>query len=203
MQEWLTVWDSHKGNDPKSVPEEERVRMLHKDEKVRDGRFGGEGTGGQAFFDYDWRTNETYRFYVTAHTNAQRTEYSGYFFVPEEKSWKHLVTFSTLTGGKLMGGYYSFIEDFRRNKTSTTRLRRAEFGRGWVQSTAGEWVALNRAKFTADSNPATNIDAGTEGTWFFLATGGSITNAGSQLNSTITAANPAEKQKPPQDLPSN
>src|SRR5437868_186518 len=55
------------------------VRMLHKDEKVRDGRFGGEGTGGQAFFDYDWRTNETYRFYVTARTNAQRTEYGVIF----------------------------------------------------------------------------------------------------------------------------
>jgi hypothetical protein len=197
----FSVWDSYKGNDPKSVPEEHRVRMLYKDEKVRTNRFGGEGTGGQSFFDYDWRTNETYRFFVTARTNAQRTEYSGYFFVPEDKAWKHLVTFSTITGGRLLTDGYSFIEDFKRDKVSTTRPRRAVFGNGWVQSTKGEWLPLNRATFTADTNPATNIDAGQEGPSFFLITGGNTTNATTKLNSTITAGTAAEK--PPQDLPAS
>jgi hypothetical protein len=199
----FSVWDSHKGNDPKTVPEEQRVRMLYKDEKVRTNRFGGEGTGGQSFFDYNWQTNEAYRFYVTARTNAERTEYSGYFFVPEEKAWKHLVTFSTLAGGKLLSGYYSFIEDFKRDKVSATRVRRAQFGNGWVQSAEGAWSPLTRARFTADPNPATNIDAGPQGPIFFLATGGSTTNMTAKLNSTFNASAPAEHQKPPQDLPRN
>ncbi len=57
---------------------------------------GNEGTGGQSFFDYDWKVGQTYRFFVTARTEGERTEFAGYFHVPEQKAWKHLVTFSTI-----------------------------------------------------------------------------------------------------------
>src|SRR5436189_133438 len=83
-----------------------------KGDAVRVRRFGGEGTGGQSFFDYEWKVGETYRFLVTAKPDGDtRTAYSGYFFVPEkagggsgepaggspvEGQWKHLVTFSTI-----------------------------------------------------------------------------------------------------------
>ncbi|HUR44498.1 MAG TPA: DUF3472 domain-containing protein [Candidatus Saccharimonadales bacterium] len=199
----FSVWDAHQGNDPKTVPEDQRVRMLHKDDKVRTGRFGGEGTGGQSFFDYDWRTNEVYRFLVTARTNSQRTEFSGYFYVPEEKAWKHLVTFSTVTNDKLLGGYYSFVEDFKRDKVSATRNRRAQFGNGWIRGVEGDWVPLGKARFTADSNPAKNIDAGENGLFYFLATGGTTTNATTKLNDTISASPVGPTRKPPQDLPSD
>ena len=69
-------------------------------------------------------------------------------------------------------GYYSFVEDFRRNKVSTTKARRATFGNGWVKPAKGEWVAADKARFTADANPVLNIDAGADGERFFLATGG-------------------------------
>ena len=119
----FSVWDSEL-NDPKAVKEDRRTMLIYKDEKVRVGRFGGEGTGGQSFFDYDWKLGQTYRLLVTSKINGTRTEYSGYFFVPEEKAWKHLVTFSTVTGGRPLGGYYSFIEDFKRDKVSTTKPAR-------------------------------------------------------------------------------
>ncbi len=45
-----------------------------------------------------------------------------------------LVTFARLTCGKMLGGYYSFVEDFRRNKVSATLNRRAEFGPAWVKT---------------------------------------------------------------------
>ena len=61
----FSVWDPNDQDDPNSVPEEKRVRTLHKDDQVRVGRFGGEGTGGQSFFDYNWKIGETYRFLVT------------------------------------------------------------------------------------------------------------------------------------------
>src|SRR5262249_31579503 len=85
----FSVWDPAAGDDPKSVPEEKRVKMQHKDDAVRIGRFGGEGTGGQSFFDYEWKTGETYRFLVSAKPDGtDRTAYSGYFFIPEKKEWK-------------------------------------------------------------------------------------------------------------------
>ncbi|HEY3968748.1 MAG TPA: DUF3472 domain-containing protein [Planctomycetaceae bacterium] len=181
----FSVWDPGKQDDPKQVEEGKRVKLLHQGEGVRVGRFGNEGTGGQSFFDYDWKVGETYRFFVTARPEGERTEFAGYFYLPEKKAWKHLVTFSTISQGRGLRGYYSFIEDFRRNRISATEARRARFGNGWIQSKDGQWVALTQARFTADGNPALNINAGLDGDHFFLATGGETKNTGTQLRELI------------------
>jgi hypothetical protein len=197
----FSVWDPAAGNDPATVPAEKRVKLLDKDTQVRVGRFGNEGTGGQAFFDYDWKLNETYRFLVTAEPDGpDRTAYTGYFFVPEAKQWKRLVTFSTLTKeDELLRGYYSFVEDFRRNKVSATKTRKASYGNGWVKSAAGDWLSLDRARFTADSNPALTIDAGLSDSKFFLATGGNTANTTTRLRDWITRV--VGSVDPPSDLP--
>lgn len=198
----FSVWDPTSGNDAKSVDETKRVKMLHKDDDVRVKRFGGEGTGGQSFFDYEWKVGVTYRFLVSAKPDGEnRTAYSGYFFVPEKKGWKHLVTFSTITNGTLLKGYYSFVEDFRRNKVSTTKERRASFGNGWVKPEKGDWISLDKARFTADTNPVMNIDAGTIAGRYFLATGGDIENKTAKLRDTITCDKEKSIAKPPADLP--
>jgi hypothetical protein len=112
---------------------------------------------------------------VTAKPDGEkRSAFSGFIYLPEKKEWKKLVTFSTLASGKLLSGYYSFIEDFRRNKVSATKEREAWFGNGWVKTRDEQWVALTKAQFTADSNPVENIHAGVDGDRFFLATGGEI-----------------------------
>src|SRR6478609_6183622 len=99
----FSVWDPAGGDDPKKVSEEKRVKLLHKGEGVRVGRFGNEGTGGQSFFDHDWKVGQPYRFLVTAKADGpDRTAYSGYFRPPEAPEWRHLVTFSTLTKGELL-----------------------------------------------------------------------------------------------------
>ena len=203
----FSVWDPTAGNDPKNVDDSQRVKLLHKDDSVRVRRFGGEGTGGQSFFDYEWKVGETYRFFVSAKPDGDsRTAYSGWFFVPESKEWKHLVTFSTITDGVLLKGCYSFIEDFRRNRVSTTKQRRASFGNGWVKPARGDWVPLDEARFTADANPVLNIDAGTASGGYFLATGGDIENTTTKLGEKITldtTSGVPEKTaaKPPADLP--
>jgi hypothetical protein len=195
----FSVWDSQQ-NDPTKVDEDRRTKLLHKDEKVRIGRFGGEGTGGQSFFDYDWKVGETYRLMVTSKVDSERTQYSGYFFVPEEKNWKHLVTFSTITGGRPLSGYYSFVEDFKRDRESTKHARRAEFGGGWVRDAEGSWKPLVKARFTADANPVLNIDAGSHAERFFLSTGGATENVSTKLRDVIEL--PANEQRmQPEDLP--
>ncbi len=165
-------WDAH----PDSVKEEQRVKLLYKDESVRVGRFGGEGTGGQSFLDYDWKLGQTYRFCVSAKPNGKRTEYTNWFFVPEENKWKKLVTFSTITGGKYLSGYYSFVEDFLRNGESAKIDRRASYGNGWVKDKNGQWHSLSRARFSGDSNPVMNINAGIKDNWYYLQTGGETKN---------------------------
>jgi hypothetical protein len=196
----FSVWDPAAGDDPKNVPAEKRVKMLHKGDAVRVKRFGNEGTGGQSFFDYDWQVGKKYRCMVTAKPDGDdRTAYSGWFFVPEVKTWKKLVTFSTLTPkGEQLRGCYSFVEDFRRNRVSATKVRKALFGNGWIRTADGEWKSLAKARFTADGNPVLNIDAGPAGSRFFLATGGDTKNATTKLRESM--ARPAVPS-PPRDLP--
>ncbi len=142
----FSVWDPGRQNDPSAVDKDRRVKVLHQGDDVRVRRFGNEGTGGQSFFDYDWKVGEVYRFMVTAGIEEARTAFSAYFFLPEEKKWKHLVTFSTLAGGQRLGGYYSFIEDFRRNRISATKVRKAHFGSGWIKTTEGQWVPAHSGR---------------------------------------------------------
>jgi Domain of unknown function (DUF3472)/Domain of unknown function (DUF5077) len=198
----FSVWDPGKQNDPNSVVPEQRVQLLHHDEAVRIGRFGNEGTGGQSFFDYDWKDGQTYRFLVTAVVNEQRTEFTSWFYLPETSRWKKLATFSTITGGKPLAGYYSFVEDFRRNRISATHQRESRFGNAWIQDEQGQWQSVTAAKFTADSNPVLNINAGQRDGKFFLATGGDTKNDATPLRQTMELP-PNKSATVPGDLPSD
>jgi len=197
----FSVWDPGKQNDKNTVDQDNRVKLLYQDKEVRIGRFGGEGTGGQSFLDYDWKIGTTYRFMVSAKVeDEKRTAFSAYFFIPEQKAWKHLVTFSTITAGKPLSGYYSFVEDFKRNKISATQTRQASYGPAWIKSAKdGQWTLASKAKFTGDSNPVMNINAGInpkDPTRFFLTTGGETKNTDTQLKETMELAEPAKLTLP-------
>jgi hypothetical protein len=183
----FSVWDPGNQNDPNKVKDEDRVKLLHKHESVRIGRFGNEGTGGQSFYDYDWKVGETYQFLVRAKPDGDKhTAYSGYFFHPEKKEWLHLITYSTISKTPTLSGYYSFVEDFRRNKVSATEPREAFFSNGWVKTKSSELTPITKARFTADSNPVLNINAKVEKERFYLGTGGEIANDNVKLKEQMT-----------------
>jgi hypothetical protein len=184
----FSVWDPGNQDDPTAVKQSDRVQLTHKDPAVRVGRFGNEGTGGQSFYDYDWKLGVTYRFLVKSKpAGGRRVEYAGWFLHPETRAWKHLVSFTTISS-KPLGGYYSFVEDFRRNRISATRTRAALFGNGWMQTADGQWHELTQARFTADSNPSPNINAKLERDRFSLGTGGDLVNDGTKLGDSLIRA---------------
>ncbi len=201
----FSVWDPGSQDDPNRVDDEQRVKLLYKDEAVRVGRFGNEGTGGQSFLNLDWQPGKIYRFLVTSAVDGERTAFTAWLRAGDDKlaggdkEWRKLVTFSTITGGKPLSGYYAFVEDFRRNRVSTEHAREARFGNGWVRDLAGKWHPLAQARFTADSNPVTNINAGQRDGWFFLATGGETKNDATPLRATIVLA--AETMRDPPAMP--
>jgi hypothetical protein len=189
----FSVWDPGKQNDPRSVAEKDRVKLLYNDPDVRVKRFGGEGTGGQSFFDLDWKDGETYRLMVTCERQDDRTAYTGWIYMNDKKEWKKLVTFSTLTKDDKLGGYYSFVEDFRR-----TQARTARFGNVWIFTADKKWLPVNRARFTADSNPAKNIAAGVKDQLFYLATGGDTPERADLLKQHFEL--PSAEREPPEDV---
>ena len=214
----FSVWDPTKGDDPKAVKPEERVELLHEGEGVRIKRFGGEGTGGQCMVDFPWTVGETVRFLVRAEAHEvmgaagekeKKSAYSGWIFDPRQKAWRHLVTFRTRNGGKLLRGIYSFVEDFRRDTKSVDDVRRAQFFNAWAKLPAGEWQPVSQAKFTAsraDWEARDNINAGlaapaaVEASGFFLATGGDTTRE-AELGAALPALRRAPTPKPPADFP--
>ncbi len=171
----FSVWDPTKGDDPSAVKSEDRVEVLYEGEGVRIRRFGGEGTGGQCMGKCQWLVGQTNRFLVSAQVQDQKTAYTAWLW--SGAAWKKLACFRTRTHGLPLRGYYSFIEDFRRDGKSVHEMRRARFGNGWVRTTQGKWVRLAQARFTASGaewESKENIDAGTEAAAFYLATGGDL-----------------------------
>lgn len=193
----FSVWDPTKGDNPNAVNKEDRVEVLDSGDGVRIKRFGGEGTGAQSMWRHNWQLGETNQFIVQATIEGEKTSYSSYFRSGSDQAWKHLATFRTRTGGRPLRGYYSFVEDFRRDGNSVHDLRRARFGNGYVKTTDGQWLPLRQARFTASRaewESPDNIDAGMEDTFFFLATGGEITSS-TKLRNVIVL--PANESKPP------
>ncbi len=172
----FSVWDPTTGDDPGAVKTEDRVEVLHEGDGIRIRRFGGEGTGGQCMAPWPWSLGETNRFLLQGEVQGNKTAYTAWV-ARTGSDWKKLATFRTRTGGMPLKGYYSFVEDFRRDGASVGETRKARFGNGWVKTTSGDWVPLNRARFTAsgaDWEARDNIDGGESGSWFFLGTGGDI-----------------------------
>jgi len=173
----FSVWDPAKGDDPNAVKTEARVEVLYQGEDVRIKRFGGEGTGGQCMWKHNWHIGEINQFIIQAKIEDQKTSYTAWFQSPDVQKWKQLATFRIPLTASPLRGYYSFIEDFRRDGQSVKELRRARFGNGWVKNMEGTWLPLKKARFTASNaewESKENIDAGAEDSWFFLATGGDV-----------------------------
>ena len=187
----FSVWDSPE-NNPNATPQAQRVTTFEPAEGVRVKRFGNEGSGGQSLYEYDWKVGETYRFCVSCEPDGVRTAYSGWFFHPEKQTWIRLMTFATLTpiANEKLHRLYCFVEDFRRNRESAKHVRAARFGNAWALDEAGTWTVLDMARFTADSNPAMNIDAGMKEGRFFLATGGETKNSGIIPRERMTLPDP-------------
>ena len=193
----FSVWDPTRGDDPNAVKGEDRVEVLAQGEGVRIRRFGGEGTGGQCMAPCPWKVGETNCFIVQGEVQDNKTAYTAYLWLPSKQHWWKLATFRTRTGGRLLRGYHSFIEDFRRDGQSAQQTRRATYGNGWVRTRQSQWAALDRARFTASNavwESRDNIDAGLAGSRFYLATGGSIT-AQTKLQGLIQL--PAAPTTPP------
>lgn len=193
----FSVWDPTVGDDPNAVKSEDRVEVLYSGENVRIKRFGGEGTGGQSMKDFNWKVGETNRFVIQGMTETngvRKTAYTAY--LKEGDQWTKLATFRVQTKSEGMKGFYSFVEDFRRDKKSVFDLRRARFGNGWVRE-KGNWKPISKARFTASNatwESKENIDGGVADDWFYLATGGEI-KASRELRSMI------ELPKPPAQPP--
>ena len=172
----FSVWDAGSGqsaNTRSEVSEENHVQLLAKGDDVHASVFGGEGTGGHSHLKYLWKTGEPQKFVVTAKPGGMHTDYTGYWFHPEQKKWVLIASFRAPKDGKWLRGLYSFSENFVGNNGHLRR--KALFGPQWIRTAGGEWKEITEASFSHDSTGKANrLDRfmGVENGLFFLAHGG-------------------------------
>lgn len=146
----FSVWSPYVTDNPKEIPEEERIKLLKKGEGVYTGEFGNEGSGGQSYLRYNWKSGNTYKFLLKGTpVKDNYTEYTAWFFAPEENEWKLIASFSRPKTHSYLKGFHSFLENFSPNQGIYER--KVLFDNQWVVDSKGNWREMNRARFTADN----------------------------------------------------
>ncbi|MFC3034598.1 DUF3472 domain-containing protein [Pseudoalteromonas fenneropenaei] len=148
----FSVWSPYQTDDPSTIPEAYRVKLLRKGDAVNTGEFGNEGSGGQSFLRYTWQAGQSYRFLLSvkpSDTLAEHTEYTAYFFAPELNQWQLIASFARPQTATYLSRPHSFLENFIPEAGHLER--KAFYTNQWVATTDGRWSALTQATFTYDA----------------------------------------------------
>ncbi len=191
----FSLWDAAGGKPTKT----NRIELISQHPEAKIESLEGEPPGLQCAVPVAWQVNETYRFLVTAATEVQHTVYAAYMQdARHTNQWLHLASFRSPVTFTPISGYYSFIEDFQRNGKSAGLRRWAAYGNGWVRTKDQVWLPLTHATFEGEAVPLPNVDAGPAGEpgWYFLGTGGSVTNVTTKLKGRIDIP-AASRSEPP------
>ncbi len=145
----FSVWSPFDTQNPNDIPDAERVVLTAKGEGVTVGEFGNEGAGGQSFLRYPWRAGTTYAFLLQVRpTGDGATDYSAYFFTPEEKKWRFIASFRRPKTNTWVQRPHSFLENFYPEQG--WKQRRAQFSNQWVRDARGNWHELTKSLFSCD-----------------------------------------------------
>ncbi len=151
----FSVWSPFQTDDPKAIPETERILLQKKGEDVYTGEFGNEGSGGQSFLRYPWKADISYGFLLRAMPEGtEATVYTAWFFAPEVNQWTLIASWRRPKKAAYLSGLYSFLENFVPETGKTTRL--ARYGNQWIRDASGHWHELTQAKFTGDNTARKN-----------------------------------------------
>ena len=175
----FSVWSPFKTDDPRSIPEDQKIRVLKKGEQVHAGEFGNEGAGGQSYLKYNWQAGETYRFLLHAEPVANEyTNYTAYFYAPEEHKWLLIASFSRPHTHTYLTHLHSFLENFDPSMGNVTR--KAFYQNQWVKPKSSDWLPLTKMVFTGDATAQKgyriDYSGGEENGAFFLRNGGFFSN---------------------------
>lgn len=147
----FSVWSPYTTDDPREIPEEQRIRLLRKGEGVTTGEFGNEGSGGQSYLVYPWKAGVTYSFLLEAipETGQGSTRYTAWFKEKGNEGWRLIASFSRPQTTTWVKRPHSFLENFIPQSGQYTR--KGHYGNQWVCNREGKWFEMTEARFTVDN----------------------------------------------------
>lgn len=153
----FSVWSPFVTDDPKSIPDSMKIVLLKKGLGVKTGEFGNEGSGGQSYMVFPWKTEENYAFLlgVKPDFTNKTTEYTAYFKNLEKNNWFLIARFKRPQKATNLTNLHSFLENFATTTGNVTRI--GYFQNQWIMDSSGNWYELNNAKFTADATARGNF----------------------------------------------
>lgn len=177
----FSVWDASDAENDEGATLDDRVQITYEASHVLCKRFGGEGTGAQCIdVTTRWEVGQTVRLMVMQHLEPSgHACYAAWVSSEVAPDWVHLASYRVQKGARF-GGFYSFIEDYRRDGETVNKLRRAQYGPAWSWSERAGWMPASEVKFTAtgvgdQERPDTiDTDPGTEPGTQMLANGGRL-----------------------------
>ncbi|MBE7178926.1 MAG: DUF3472 domain-containing protein [Mucilaginibacter polytrichastri] len=167
----FSIWSPFTTDDPKNIPDSQKIILLKKGAAVHTGEFGNEGSGGQSYLVYPWKTGKTYAFLTHAKPDAatNSTVFTSWFKEKGADKWMLIASFRRPQTSSSLTNLYSFLENFNPDKGAVAR--RGFYGNQWVRS-GDKWYELTSATFTADATARKNYRkdyaGGAEGRSFFL-----------------------------------
>lgn len=146
----FSIWSPYTTDDPSEIPEDQRIVCLKKHKRTHVGEFGNEGSGGQSYMKYFWKTGETYRFLMRVQPQGNNTTvYTAYFFFPETGKFECIASFLRPLTDTWMTGAHSFLENFSDTRGYITRM--AYYGNPWGCTADGQWFRPEKIRFTGDN----------------------------------------------------
>jgi hypothetical protein len=180
----FSVWSSFNTDDPKNIPDDEKIKMLKKGENVNTGEFGNEGSGGQSLLRYNWKAGIRYKFLLHGKPSGNNTTtYTAYFYDPQKNEWKLIASFMRPKTNTYLKGFHSFLENFIPDQGVIDR--KCGYFNQWVADKDGKWYQVNKAVMTADNTAHSqrrfDFSGGTDNAGFYLRMGGFI-NDNTRIN---------------------
>lgn len=152
----FSVWSPFETQDPKQIPESDRIKMLRRGEGVHIGEFGNEGSGGQSYLKYPWKAGQTYRFLMGVRPDGKgNTVYTAYFFATEEAKWRLVASFLRPKTNTWYTHAHSFLENFSPEQGYLSR--EVEFTNQWALGKDGVWRRAHQATFTHDATASAGV----------------------------------------------
>lgn len=152
----FSVWSPFDTQDPRNIPENQRIRMLRQGDGVKIGEFGNEGSGGQSFMIYPWKAGTTYSFLMHVRPDGKgNTIYTAYFYATEEGEWRLVAEFLRPQTNTWYTHPHSFLENFNPEQGYLTR--KVQFKNQWARTTDGRWVRPLNATFTNDGTAQAGV----------------------------------------------
>ena len=146
----FSVWSPTKTDDPALIPADEKILLLIKGSNVHSGNFGNEGSGGQSYTIFPWKTAVNYRFLIKGIPSENTsTDYTAWFFAPGKGHWELIASFRRPKTETYLKHLHSFLENFIPENGDISRM--GIYSNQWVCNSKGKWSELCRARFTADA----------------------------------------------------